>query len=244
MSSPTVLSPEAQLPAQIFAPGFGSSSKTRVCTAHINTCLSETPRACQAPGLRRWPQKASDDSVGQHQLAYSPVPLLKSILPTSLLALDFCEKSAVGLFIGVSKFEQSFPSLPVSAQRGPLSAPWKERHIWAGLQSGAAAFIATDSCICFWAGHIYSYIKMQRAPRVEGPHLYESFLVAPSLEGSATDTLDGWGRWEEILWAADNQLSHWAQRIAFFWDKAKQRESFTPFTSGCNTLIYWYITAT
>lgn len=57
---------------------------------------------------------------------------------------------------------------------------------------------------------------MQRASRVEGPHLDEAFLVAPSLEGSATGTLDGWGRWEEILWAADIQLSHWAQRIAFF----------------------------
>lgn len=57
---------------------------------------------------------------------------------------------------------------------------------------------------------------MQRAPRVEGPHLDEAFLVAPSLEGSATGTLDGWGQWEEILWAADIQLSHWAQRIAFF----------------------------
>lgn len=48
------------------------------------------------------------------------------------------------------------------------------------------------------------------SPRVEVPRLYESFLVAPSLEGSATDTLAGQGRWEEMLWAADNQLSHWA----------------------------------
>jgi len=57
---------------------------------------------------------------------------------------------------------------------------------------------------------------MQRAPRVEGPHLYESLVVVPSLEGSAMDSLAGWGWWEEMLWAADNQLSHWAQGIAFF----------------------------
>lgn len=57
---------------------------------------------------------------------------------------------------------------------------------------------------------------MQRAPRVEGLHLHEWFLVAPSLEGSATDTLAGWGQWEEMLWAADNQLSHWHGELLSF----------------------------
>lgn len=52
---------------------------------------------------------------------------------------------------------------------------------------------------------------MQRDLRVEGHHINESFLVAPSLEG----TLVGWGWWEMLL-AADNQLSHRAWSVASF----------------------------
>lgn len=86
------------------------------------------------------------------------------------------------------------------------------------------AFIATDSYMCFQAGCIYSYVKIQRAPRVEHPHLYESFRVALSLEGSAMDTLASWGRWV-VFRAADRQLSPWAQRTAFFLEQRPNRGS-------------------
>lgn len=59
-------------------------------------------------------RRASDDSGGQHQLAHASVPLLKSILPTSRLAVDLCEQSAVGLFsLGRVNLNNAFhPCLP------------------------------------------------------------------------------------------------------------------------------------
>lgn len=122
------------------------------------------------------------------------------------------------LFIRVSKFEQCFQSLPALAQSGPSSVPWKEKHIWAGLQGGAVAFTTTDSCICFWAGRICLYVKTQWACRAEFLHFHMSFLVAPSLEGFM-NTFHGPGYQKEMLWAADNQLIHWAWRTASFWEE-------------------------
>lgn len=126
----------------------------------------------------------------------------------------------------------------------PLGAERNEGHIWAGLQAGAVAFTATDSCICFQEGPISSYTKTQRAPGLRNL-IYTRGSWVPPLGGLGDGHRGGpgpAGGGARGLLITSSPTGHGESLSSE--NRGKRREPVTPPRRGCNTVIYWRFTAT